>query len=98
MRLGGYVAASVVHQAIEQATFEQDLRRLRVLLDEAANVAPLGDLGRMLSQAAGHGIRIATVWQSLAQIRERYGEGADTIIANSTAKLFLGPITDGDNP
>jgi hypothetical protein len=86
--------SSVVHDAIEQATFEGDQRRLRILLDEAANVAPLSDLPRMLSQAAGHGIRMATVWQSIAQIRERYNGGADTILANSTAKLFLGPITD----
>lgn len=86
--------SSVVHEAIEQSTFAGDQRRLRILLDEAANVAPLSDLPRMLSQAAGHGIRIATVWQSIAQMRERYNGGADTILANSTAKLFLGPITD----
>jgi type IV secretion system protein VirD4 len=47
-----------------------------------------------MSQVAGHGIRVATVWQSLAQMRERYGRGSETIIANSTAKLYLGPITD----
>jgi type IV secretion system protein VirD4 len=47
-----------------------------------------------MSQVAGHGIRVATVWQSLAQMQERYGRGADTILANSTAKLYLGPITD----
>ncbi len=86
--------SSVVHEAIEQSTFEGNQRRLRILLDEAANVAPLSDLPRMLSQTAGHGIRMATVWQSIAQIRERYSGGADTILANSTAKLFLGPITD----
>ena len=53
------------------------------------------DLPRTMSQVAGHGIRVATVWQSLAQMQERYGRGADTILANSTAKLYLGPITDG---
>jgi type IV secretory pathway TraG/TraD family ATPase VirD4 len=47
-----------------------------------------------MSQVAGHGIRVATVWQSLAQMQERYGRGADTILADSTAKLYLGPITD----
>jgi len=68
--------------------------RLRVLLDEAANIAPLVELPRMLSQAAGHGIRVATVWQSLGQMRERYPRSADTILANSTSKVFLGPVTD----
>jgi len=67
---------------------------LRVLLDEAANIAPLSELPSHLSQAAGYGVRFATVWQSLAQARERYGDAADSILANSTAKLFMGPITD----
>lgn len=86
--------SAVIHEAIETNTFANGTRRLRVLLDEAANVAPLPDMPRMLSQAAGHGIRIATVWQSLGQMRERYNRGADTILANSTTKLLLGPITD----
>lgn len=67
---------------------------LRILLDEAANIAPLRELPLHLSQAAAHGVRIASVWQSLAQIRDRYADAADTILANSTAKLFLGPVTD----
>lgn len=67
---------------------------LRVLLDEAANIAPLRDLPALLSQAAAHGVRIATVWQTYAQLRHRYGEGADGIVANSPAHLFLGPIAD----
>lgn len=41
-----------------------------------------------------HGVRIATVWQSLAQARERYGDATDSILANSAAKVFMGPITD----
>jgi type IV secretory pathway TraG/TraD family ATPase VirD4 len=85
--------SSLIHEAIESGTFVGD-RRLRVLLDEAANIAPLQDLPRLLSQAAGHGIRMATVWQSVAQIEERHGRGAATIMANSTNKLFLGPVTD----
>lgn len=36
-------------------------------------------------------------WQSLAQARERYDEAADSILANSTAKVFMGPITDNTN-
>jgi type IV secretory pathway TraG/TraD family ATPase VirD4 len=86
--------AAVLHEAIETGTFRDGDRRLKLLLDEAANVAPLSELPRTMSQVAGHGIRVATVWQSLAQMRERYGRGSDTIIANSAAKLYLGPITD----
>ena len=67
---------------------------LRVLLDETANIAPLRDLPSHLAQLAGHGVRIATVWQSLAQAKRRYGAGADEILANSAAQLYLGPVTD----
>ncbi len=88
------IVSSLIHDATETGRFLAPDRRLRVLLDEAANIAPLHDLPRMLSQAAGHGIRIATIWQSLAQMRERHGHGADTILANSTAKLFMGAISD----
>jgi type IV secretory pathway TraG/TraD family ATPase VirD4 len=65
-----------------------------VLLDEAANIAPLRDLPALLSQAAGYGVRIATVWQSLGQVHDRYGHAADSILANSITKLFMGPVTD----
>lgn len=83
--------SSLLHAALERG---RDARRLRVLLDEAANIAPLQDLPRLMSQAAGHGIRIATVWQSLAQMDERYGSGMHTILANSAAKLVMGSTTD----
>ena len=36
------------------------------------------------------------LWQSLAQARERYHDATDSILANSTAKLFMGPITDNN--
>jgi type IV secretion system protein VirD4 len=85
--------SSMINAALERPV-DQGAPRLRVLLDEAANIAPLTELPRMLAQGAGHGIRFATVWQSLGQLRERYGHGADSILANSTAKLFMGSITD----
>ena len=87
--------SSLLHAAADKATTSGPLSpTLRVLVDEAANVAPLRELPRFLSQAAGHGIRLATIWQSLAQMRERYGAASDTILANSTTKLFMGPVTD----
>ena len=65
-----------------------------MLLDETANIAPLADLPQQLSEAGSQRIRFATVWQSLAQMRDRYGDAADAILASSTAKLFMGPVTD----
>jgi type IV secretory pathway TraG/TraD family ATPase VirD4 len=86
--------SAVIHRAIEVGAFRSGERRLKLLLDEAANVAPLVDLPRLMSQIGKHGIRAATIWQSIAQLQERYGRGAETILANSAAKLYLGPITD----
>lgn len=89
------ILSEILHAAAERASESGPLEpTLRVLVDEAANIAPLRDLPGHLSQAAGHGVRFATVWQSLAQMRQRYRDGADSILANSTAKLFMGPVTD----
>jgi type IV secretory pathway TraG/TraD family ATPase VirD4 len=87
--------SSIIHEVAERSNASGPLDpTLRVLLDEVANIAPLRDLPALLSQAAGHGIRMATMWQSLGQLQHRYGSAADEILANSTAKLFMGPISD----
>jgi type IV secretion system protein VirD4 len=68
---------------------------LLVVLDEAANTAPIRNLPQIAATAAGQGIQVVTVFQDLAQARSRYGEAADTILANHRAKLFLSGISDG---
>jgi type IV secretion system protein VirD4 len=69
--------------------------RLFVLMDEAANIAPVRNLGSWLSQCGDHGIVIATIWQSIAQIDHRYGRpGRDAICAASTAQIFLPPLAE----
>jgi type IV secretion system protein VirD4 len=67
---------------------------LLVVLDEAANVAPLAELDVLASTAAGHGIQLMTVWQDLAQLTARYGPKAGTVVNNHRAKLFLSGIAD----
>ena len=69
--------------------------RLLILLDETANIAPVRNLATWLSQCADHGITIATVWQSIAQIDQRYGRAArDSICAASTAQIFIPPLAE----
>jgi type IV secretion system protein VirD4 len=69
--------------------------RLFLLMDEAANIAPVRNLAPWLSQCGDHGIVIATIWQSIAQIDQRYGRAArDAICAASTAQLFLPPLVE----
>jgi len=61
---------------------------LLVVLDEAANIAPLADLDTIVSTAAGHGIQLVTVWQDFAQIEGRYGKRWPTIVNNHRAKVL----------
>jgi len=69
--------------------------RLFILMDEAANIAPVRNLAPWLSQCGDHGIVIATIWQSIAQIDQRYGRAArDAICAASTAQVFLPPLAE----
>jgi type IV secretion system protein VirD4 len=67
---------------------------LLVVLDEAANVAPLTELDVLASTAAGHGVQLVTVWQDLAQLHARYGQRAPSVVNNQRAKLFLTGIAD----
>jgi type IV secretion system protein VirD4 len=91
---------SVVRQAIEHV-YDRAARTHRpldppllIVLDEAANIAPLADLDALASTAAGHGIQLVTVWHDLAQITTRYGSRATTVVNNHRAKLFLSGISD----
>lgn len=89
------ILSEILHHAAEASNAGRPLKpTLRLLVDEAANIAPLRGLPAHLSQAAAHGVRVATIWQSLAQMCERYHEAADSILANSTVKVFMGPISD----
>ena len=92
--------ASVIRQVVEHV-YDQVTRTrhpldppLLVVLDEAANIAPLSDLDALASTAAGHGIQLVTIWHDLAQINARYGTRAATVANNHRAKLFLSGISD----
>ncbi len=67
---------------------------LLVVLDEAANIAPVPDLDALASTAAGHGIQLVTIWHDLAQMTARFGPRATTVVNNHRAKLFLSGISD----
>jgi type IV secretion system protein VirD4 len=91
---------AVVRQVVEHA-YETVTRTgrpldppLLIVLDEVANIAPLGDLDTLASTAAGHGIQLVTVWQDLAQVTARYGPRAATVVNNHRAKVFLSGISD----
>lgn len=61
---------------------------LLLVLDEAANIAPLPRLDQIAATGAGQGVQLVTVVQDLAQVEARWGRKADTILNNHRAKLF----------
>jgi type IV secretion system protein VirD4 len=68
---------------------------LLLVLDEAANIAPIRDLDTLASTGAGLGIQLVTVCQDLAQLANRYGpERSRTIANNHRAKLLLSGVSD----
>jgi type IV secretion system protein VirD4 len=67
---------------------------LLIVLDEAANIAPVPDLDGLASTGAGQGIQLVTIFQDLAQVERRYGKGARTIVNNHRAKIFASGIGD----
>jgi type IV secretion system protein VirD4 len=68
---------------------------LLLVLDEAANIAPIQDLDTLASTGAGLGIQLVTVCQDLAQLAGRYGpERSRTIANNHRAKLLLSGVSD----
>ena len=71
---------------------------LTLVLDEAANVAPLPDLPTLMADGGGRGITTWAFVQSFAQLRARWGrDGADTIWGATSIKLILGGCTEADD-
>ncbi len=68
---------------------------LLLVLDEAANIAPVRDLDTLASTGAGMGVQLVTICQDLAQLAARYGpERSRTIANNHRAKLLLSGVSD----
>ncbi len=95
------LATTVLVTQILEGAYERSLRQggpldppLLVVIDEAANVAPVVDLDSLASTAASHGIQLVTVWQDLAQLNARYGYRASSVANNHRAKLFFSGISD----
>jgi type IV secretory pathway TraG/TraD family ATPase VirD4 len=67
---------------------------LLVMLDEAANIAPLRKLGTYASSLASQGVQLVAVFQNFGQVRDRYGGQASTIVTNFLVKVLMGATTD----
>lgn len=67
---------------------------LLVMLDEAANIAPLRKLGTYASSLASQGVQLVAVFQNLGQIKDRYGNQASTIVTNFLVKVLMAGTSD----
>lgn len=64
-------------------------------LDEAANIAPLPSLPRLVSEGGGQGVLVLACFQDLSQARARWGrETADGFLSHFRAKLVLPGLGD----
>jgi type IV secretion system protein VirD4 len=62
-----------------------------ILADEFASLGRADMLAHGISYIAGYGLRLLTIVQSLSQIRDLYGQNADTFIQNHTIRVFFSP-------
>lgn len=93
----GGLIGDILRACEERAQRCPDPRRLplvKILADEAAHVAPLRKLATYLAVSRGWGCRWMVVYQSTAQLRQRYRDDADAILSNTLFKIYMGPIHD----
>ena len=67
---------------------------LLVVLDEAANIAPVPHLDQIAATGAGQGVQLLSVFHDLSQIQSCYGKLALSIVNNHVAKVFGAGIGD----
>ena len=72
-------------------------KTLTLVLDEAANIAPIPTLPELISDGGGRGISVHVLVQGASQLRDRWGkDGADTVFAAASVRLILGGGMDAD--
>lgn len=69
-------------------------RRLLVVLDEAASIAPLSDLDQMAATVSSCGITLVSVFQDAAQIQHRWGTAARTLVNNHLYRIIFHGTVD----
>jgi type IV secretory pathway TraG/TraD family ATPase VirD4 len=87
-------AAQKISQRTESGALD---RPLLLMLDEVANIAPIPNLPSLMSEGRSRHIQVCAVFQSQAQLRERWGEaGGQTVFNAASVKLMLGGLAEAD--
>jgi type IV secretion system protein VirD4 len=65
-------------------------RKVLIVIDELANIAPIPNLDGIASTAASQGLQLLSIVQDVSQLVSRYGrDDAGTIVSNHRALLLL---------
>ncbi|MGH9067863.1 MAG: type IV secretory system conjugative DNA transfer family protein [Acidimicrobiales bacterium] len=88
------VTAAYRRAAGPAAGDDTSARPVVLALDEVANIAPLPDLPRIVSEGGGQGVLTLACFQDLAQARARWGPEADGFLSTLGGKLVLPGIGD----
>ena len=78
---------------------ERDSRRppLALILDEMANIAPLGSISSVLSEGASQKVMLLGALQDLSQARTRWGEASQGFLTLFGSTLVLPGISDSSS-
>lgn len=63
---------------------------IQMYLDEFANIGTIPNFEKIIATIRSRGISAVIILQSLAQLKSKYKDNADTIIGNCDTKVFLG--------
>ena len=84
-------ARAGAYQAARRGELETPMS---LVLDEAANIAPLPGLPSLLSEGGSQGVVTLACLQDLSQARDRWGPAADGFLSLFGSKVVLGGIGD----
>jgi type IV secretion system protein VirD4 len=84
------VFASALYELLQEPEPGEDVPVLAVV-DETYKLGTLELLRDAMGLAAGYGLQLFCVWQDINQIKQRYGETYETMLANSDVQLYYAP-------
>jgi type IV secretion system protein VirD4 len=79
---------NAVHQRVDHSHRPLD-PHLLLLLDDAADIAPVEDLATVATTSPAAGIQLVTVYRDLPQIETTHGADAVAVLTNHRAKLVF---------
>ena len=79
----------LIDNAYKMTKDNRFLSRVNFVLDEFSSLPQISDMPQMITASRSRNIRFTLVVQSKHQLRQRYGEETDTIMANCSNWMFL---------